>query len=182
MSWSVFPFLSLRFLKVCLAASLPPSRWEAPQGRMRVFPSLFVHRDSLSSAHSFSGSATPLSSSSSPGQRGNPPHGLVKVTKNNTHEWVSITNMTLRLHIENFENVSVADYEMATDTSHLGVWASWPLLPLRSRFPSSWSGLGSVTCFDTFTGKCDTSRGLKSTCTMELANSCCPWSSRPLWK
>lgn len=38
MSWSVFPFLSLRFLKVCLAASLPPSRWEAPQGRWGFSP------------------------------------------------------------------------------------------------------------------------------------------------
>lgn len=46
------------------------------------------------------------------------------------------SNMMLRLHIEKLEKVSVADYEMATNTSHLCIWASLPSLLSRSLFPS----------------------------------------------
>lgn len=54
---------------------------------------------------------------------------------------------------------------MAANTSHLCVTASLPILSSRSLFPLLVLDL-AVTCFDTLTSKPDTSRGLKSTCSL----------------
>lgn len=149
---------------------------------MRGFPSLSAHRDILSCAQLL-GSAYPTVIIGLPGQRGNPPRGLVKIMKNCTQGWVSITKKSRGIpqhdiqasHRQSWKRLCgrLQNGHKYLPSLCAGLFAT-PSIKKSICYPLN-LGLAMWLALTWHISKHDTSRSLKSACTLDLPVPAAPY-------